>query len=214
MQPNYVQRLRFQFSKDGPAQYISHLDLARTLERSLNRAQIPVAYTQGFNPRPRMQLASALALGYTSSCEFADIYLTEQVAVEEIQAQMMSRMAPGISITAVWEVAVADPSLQSLTMAAVYHARPLDPFDPAALQARIAALLAATEVLRQRQHKKKIKTYDLRPLIEQLAFDGEVIIMRLTMTATANGRPDELLAELGFDPLDVAVHRAEIILDT
>jgi radical SAM-linked protein len=75
MKANYVQRLRLVFAKDGPARFIGHLDLARTLERMLNRAQIPLAYTQGYNPRPRMQLATALPLGFTSECEIADIWL-------------------------------------------------------------------------------------------------------------------------------------------
>ena len=77
MQPNYVQRLRLTFRKEGPARYISHLDLARTLERALNRAKVPVAYSQGFNTRPKMSMASALPRGYTSSHELADVWLTE-----------------------------------------------------------------------------------------------------------------------------------------
>ena len=82
MQANYVQRLRLEFAKTGPTRFIGHLDLAKALERSLNRAQIPLAYTQGYNPRPRMQLAAALPLGFTSECELADVWLLEAVDPE------------------------------------------------------------------------------------------------------------------------------------
>ena len=66
MQTIVVQRLRMQFSKVGPTRFIGHLDLARTLERSSNRARLPMAYTLGFNKRMRLQLAPALPLGFTS----------------------------------------------------------------------------------------------------------------------------------------------------
>ncbi len=62
MQANYVQRIRLVYSKLGNTRYIGHLDLARTLQRAINRARIPIAYTQGYNKRPRMQLADALPL--------------------------------------------------------------------------------------------------------------------------------------------------------
>ena len=93
MEANYVQRLRMTFSKGGAARYTSHLDLARALERALNRAQIPVAYTQGFNRRPRMQMATALPLGYTSEYELADILLLEAMEPEAARVQLMARMA-------------------------------------------------------------------------------------------------------------------------
>ena len=74
-----VQRMRMTFTKEGTARYISHLDLARAVERALNRAGLPIAYTQGFNRRPRLSLAAALPLGYTSQAEIADVWLTEPV---------------------------------------------------------------------------------------------------------------------------------------
>ncbi len=127
MQATYVQRLRFTFRKFGPTRYIGHLDLARTLERALNRANMPVTYSQGFNRRPRLAMATALPLGYTSDCELADIWLDERVEPEAAQQQMMSRMAPGLEIVRVEEVPTDAPSLQSLTTESTYTATLLDP---------------------------------------------------------------------------------------
>jgi radical SAM-linked protein len=218
MQANYVQRLRLTFSKLGPTRFIGHLDLALTLERSLNRARIPVAYTQGFNKRPRMQMASALPLGYTSEGELADIWLMEQMAPEAAREQMMSRMAPGLEIHQVEEVDLQAPALQTITLASHYRATPLDPVNAGELQGRIDTLLAEERHMRQRLRGKKKKPYDLRPLIYELALerasDGQVhILMKLALEPSKTGRPDEVLDSLGLDPLAARLHRIRIVLD-
>ena len=218
MQANYVQRLRLIFSKGGPARYISHLDLARTLERALNRAKIPVSYTQGFNRRPRMQMATALPLGYTSEYELADIMMAEAMEPELAQQQLMAKMAPGIAILQVEEVPINAPSLQAVTQSSTYVATPLDPVDFAALQATIAEILAADKLERQRERRGKIKRYDLRPLILNLAAeqdpDGQVYIqMNLCLEPSKTGRPDEVLEALGFDALVMRIHRTGMELN-
>jgi radical SAM-linked protein len=217
MQANYVQRLRLIFSKDGPARYISHLDLARTLERALNRAKIPVAYTQGFNRRPRMQMATALPLGYTSEYELADILLMEEMEPELARQQLMAKMAPGIVILRVEDVPVSGASLQSLTKSSTFKATPLDPVDFAELQANVAAILAADKLEKTRERRGKKKVYDLRPLILDLSAAqdeaGQVhIYMNLCLEPSKTGRPDEVLETLGFDPLDLRIHRTGMVL--
>ena len=218
MQANYVQRLRLIFSKDGPARFISHLDLARTLERALNRAKIPVAYTQGFNRRPRMQMATALPLGYTSEHELADILLAEAMEPELAKQQLMAKMAPGIVVLRVIEVPVSAPSLQSITQSSSYVATPLDPVNFANLQAKVAELLAAQSIERVRQRRGKQKVYDLRPLILDLSVEqnktGQVqIYMNLCLEPAKTGRPDDVLDALGLDPLDVRIHRTGMVLN-
>lgn len=212
MQANYVQRLRLIFSKGGSARYISHLDLARTLERALNRARIPVAYTQGFNRRPRMQMATALPLGYTSEYELADILLTERMQPELARQQLMAKMAPGIEILQVEEVPISSPSLQSITQSSTYVVTSLDPVNVAELQAKVAEILAAEKLEKVKERQGKKKKYDLRPLILDLSTsqdaDNQVhIYMDLCLEPSKTGRPDEVLEALGFDPLDMRIHR-------
>ena len=138
-----VQRLRLTFSKFGAARYIGHLDLARTLERALNRSQIPVAYSQGFNRRPRLTMAAPLTLGYTSDAELADIWLTETADPADIWRRLMDRMAPGIEVTMMEDVPLAGPSLQQSLKAAEYRTTFLDPVDKQQLIERVDALLSA-----------------------------------------------------------------------
>ncbi|HLE27799.1 MAG TPA: TIGR03936 family radical SAM-associated protein, partial [Anaerolineales bacterium] len=70
-----MQRLRLTFAKTAAMKFSGHLDLHKTWERTLRRARLPLAYSQGFNPQPRLQLASALPLGFTSECEVLDAWM-------------------------------------------------------------------------------------------------------------------------------------------
>jgi radical SAM-linked protein len=215
-----VQRLRLLFSKEGTTRFISHLDLARTLERTLNRAGIPVAYSQGFNRRPRLALAAALPLGYSSEAELADIWLIERMEPEQVRAQLLARIAPGLFIHTITEVPLGAPSLQQSIAASAYEVTFLDPVDKQLLRQHMDALLAADTLSRLRQSGKKgkEKEYDLRPLILALTIEERegndpLLAMHLRQTPTETGRPDEVLLALGFDPLDTIVHRTRIYLN-
>ncbi len=217
MQANYKQRLRLTFSKTGATRYIGHLDLARALERALNRARIPMAYSQGFNRRPRMQLAAALPLGFTSECELADIWLVETLEPAQARRQLMAKMAPGLIVHQIEEIPLSAPNLQTITAASTYMVTLLDPVDTAVLQQRLNDLLAAETVIRVRARGKKRKEYDLRPLILDLSLVDPAaapvqIAMRLALSQGAAGRPDEALLALELDPLAARIHRTAIIL--
>lgn len=213
MQANYVQRLRFIFTKTGPTRYISHLDVARALERALNRAKIPLAYSQGYNKRPRMQLAAALPLGFTSECEIADIWLMETLEPEVAHEMMMSKMAPGIEILEVMEIPLSAPAAQTLTAESKYEVIILDPVDMTDLQSKIDAFMSAESVERERRGK----VYDLRELVLDLTLEETEdralhLDMHLYLLPGKTGRPDEVLDALGVDPLAARIHRTAIIL--
>lgn len=215
-QLNPVQRLRLTFTKDGAARFISHLDLARTLERALNRAQIPMAYTQGFNRRPRLSLAAALPLGYTSAGELADIWLVETMDPSVVRERLMATMAPGIDVTGIEEIEMSAPSLQQTMQFSEYSVRFLDPVEREPLAAAVEELLSAPELIRDRTRPKdkKKREYDLRPLVLDLRVqpgeDGPQLAMRLVQSPSQMGKPDEVLRQLGFDPLDTVVTRQRI----
>ncbi len=211
-----VQRLRLTFTKSGAARFISHLDLARTLERALNRAQIPMAYTQGFNRRPRLSLAAALPLGYISEGELADIWLVEAMDPTAVQERLMATMAPGIDVLTIAEVEISAPSLQQTMQFSDYRVRFLDPVEGEQLAAAVENLLAATELIRDRTRPKdkKKREYDLRPLVIDLRVEsgGESpeLAMRLVQSPSQMGKPDEVLRQLEIDPLDTVVTRVLI----
>lgn len=213
MHANYVQRLQFVFGKDGPTRYIGHLDLARTLERSLKRARIPLAYTQGYNARPRLQLAAALPLGFTSECEIADIWLLEPVNPPDAQSAMQAKMAPGIQIYSIAEVDLKAPALQSRVIEASYLATIADQVSIEDLDHRVNHLSLSTELFRERRGKR----YDLRPLILQLVSGINdqgltTLKMRLMQQPAKTGRPDEVLGAMDLDPFSAHIHRTALIM--
>lgn len=205
------QRLRIEFSVGERLKYISHLDLTRTWERAFRRAGLPLAYSQGFNPRPRFQIAAALPVGVSGRAEMLDVWLDETLAPEEVRQQLAPNLPAGLEVSAVTEVDLQAPSLQSQMRAADYWATVAAAEPAAAIRARVQALLATPAVLRQRHHKGRLQTYDLRPLIQSIRVqdrgEGEkTLTMRLQASPQGAGRPDEVLDALG---LSVMAHRME-----
>lgn len=200
-------RYRITFGKDGPLRYSSHLDLARVWERTLRRASVPLVYSQGFNPRPKLQLAAALPLGYSSICEVLDIWLAEEAPLPgQLQDDLPQFAPPGLSILHIETVDVHAPALQSLVCAATYHVIPDPAPDPDSLRQAIGAVLASETLPRERRGK----LYDLRPLIHALELQQPVLKMVLALTPQGAGRPDEVLDALGLDPIRASVERVRL----
>ncbi len=217
MPPNYVQRMRLLYRKFGPTRFIGHLDMARTWERALNRTDIPVAYSQGFNRRPRMQFAAPLPLGYTSDVELVDIWLGEIRQPAQVLEEVRAKMAPGIDLVSAEIVPLNQPSLPSLVVESTYQVTFLAlTWTAAELRRQVQAFLAAEAVWRHRQDK----AYDLRPLVLEAtvpvgdsAENPPTLSVRLIVSPQKTGRPDEFVAALGLDPLDARFHRIALALD-
>jgi radical SAM-linked protein len=201
------QRLRIVFGKLGSQKYVGHLDLFRTWERILRRAQINLAYSQGFNARPKMQLATALPLGITSECEILDIWLERPQVVEGLAERLMAVSPPGLPIYRIEQVPLKSPALQALLRSSVYLMTPCDPVDVADLRRRVHDLMSQPEIWRTRHDK----SYNLRPLIASLSVDDAgQIRAELALSAEGTGRPDELLDALGLPVGSMSIHRVEI----
>lgn len=211
--PTY-HRLRIRFAKGEALKYISHLDLNRTWERVFRRAGLPLAYSQGFNPRPRFQIAAALPVGVTGSAELVDLWLTEELAPDEVVARLDAASPPGLEILGAEPVELPAPSLQSVLRAADYRAVVRSPEAAEAIRIRVQVLLAAPALLRQRQHKGRLQTYDLRPLIQEVSVEpGEgclLLQMRLQASPQGAGRPDEVLDALGLSVVPHTLERTNL----
>lgn len=211
--------MRLTFAKGEALKYISHLDLARAWERIFRRAGLPVAYSQGFNPRPRFQIASGLPVGVTGRAELLDVWLTRRLAPDEVLARLRPASPPGLEILAAEEVDLRAPALQAQVQAAEYVAV-LDTAEPMeAIRARVEALLAAPSLPRQRHHKGKQQTYDLRPLVQSLTVrpapsrGGTLLEMRLQASAEGAGRPDQVLDVLGLTLAARSIERTKLHFD-
>lgn len=207
-----MQRIRIHFAKTPAMRYTGHLDLFRAWERSLRRASLPLAYSQGFNPHPRINLAAALPLGFTSDAEIADIWFDPDVEMEAVEQALAPALPPGIHAQRYSLVDLRAPALQTQVEQAEYELTFLTP--QPGLPERIAALLSQTELPRSRRNKP----YDLRPLILEMhplpADENglERIFLRMVSKESASGRPDEVISALGADPSEARVHRTKLIL--
>jgi len=212
--PSPLLRLRVTFQKSEALRYTGHLDLHRAWERMLRRAGLPLAYSLGFHPQPRIQQACALPLGFTSREELIDIWLEQAAPVSDLEASLRRAAPPGLEILHVECVDLRAPALQTQVRAADYEACLLDPLPETSLQPRIDELLAAEALPRERRGK----TYDLRPLIHELVLlpreeNQELtrLQMRLSAREGATGRPEEVLAALDLDPLHTRIERIKLL---
>jgi len=196
-------RLRLTFTKTGSLKYTGHLDLHRTLERTFRRAGLPLAYSQGFNPQPRMNLAEALPLGITSECEVMDVWLETQIDLEQAQKDLDRAAPPGMQILTMREVDEQSPPLQTQVVAAEYRVT-VSGGVTVDLDSRVRDLLSQSTLMRERRGKH----YDLRPLIESLRVEENVLVMKLSARDGATGRPDEVLRALGVE--GGTVHRSKL----
>lgn len=205
-------RIRITFSKTHAMRYTGHLDLHRAWERTIRRAGLPLTYSQGFHPQPKLNLACALPLGFTSECEIVDVWLDGELVMKEIEASLACALPPGIYIHRVEEVDAHAPALQTRVQAAEYQVVLLDALPD--LQERLTKVLSAASIPRERRGK----SYDLRPLIEDIHSlpnepDGLAhLAMRLAAREAATGRPEEVLAELGVEIEAARVHRVKLFI--
>ncbi len=205
------QRIRITFGKFGAMRFVGHLDTVTTWERILRRAKIPLEYTRGFNPRPRIQFASALGHGLTSENECFDAWLTTPLDGDfpgEWIARLAEKSPAGIRIYHITEVPIKAPSLPQQVTSAEYVITPLDTtLDIDALRARAEDMLTQEHIERTRRKK----TYDLRPLILHLRVldDGNVHAW-VKAGENENARPDELVDALGMAFEDARVHRRRL----
>jgi radical SAM-linked protein len=212
------QRLRVTFAKGPQLKYISHLDLALAWERALRRAGIPLAYSQGFNPQARLQLASGLPLGYTASAELMDIILTEPLSPEELIARVRPALPEGLHVVGAEEVPLKSPTLQSRLRQAEYRVTVETSLPGDELTSRITHLLANDRLEQQRVRKRRVETFDLRPLVDDIRLEtmGQsqaVLWMRLSAGQQGNARPDAVLAALDLGDAYIQVERTKLLFE-
>lgn len=205
-------RIRITFSKAGAMQYVGLLDLQRAWERTFRRSGLALEYSHGFHPQPRLNLACALPVGFTSQCELLDAWLEQPLPLAQIRHGLTAALPPGLEIRSLAQVDPGHPALQTQVRSAVYEITFLD--DLPDLGERLERVSSAQQLPRVRRNKP----YDLRPLIEAarlLPPDDEGrsrLHLQLAAREASTGRPEEFLDELGVNFADTRVHRVAILL--
>lgn len=209
--------LRLLYTKTGYARYLSHLDLVRLFERVARQAGVPVRYSQGFNPHPKISFAPPLSMGYTSEAEYLDMEVHAGFDFNKIPELMNPFLPPGLEITELTEIPGKTTALAAAINGNEYEvqlelsADARQNFDLAMQQ-----LLDAEEITVERRVKGKFKQVDIRPYIERLQRDRDKLFIKTRTIENRTVRIREILQQL-FDAqtlagLQLPVHRRKQII--
>jgi len=211
MSERTIDRMRLTFSVGDEVKYISHLDLLRAWERILRRAGLPLAYSQGFNPHPRIVIAMPLPVGCTGATEMVDVYLEEVLEPVPVISALAPALPVGIKVSSATRVPTGESALPNQICGAEYRLS-LAEVSLDHISQRVSELVAMErcEVTFRR------KTFDLRPLIGALSVrtgpSGTIIDALLLRSASGRiGRPDVLLEALDLAAHARGVHRERIV---
>ena len=201
-------RVRLRFVKMGRVRWTSHRDVARMWERAIRRAQLPVTYTGGFTPRPKMSFGLALPTGHESLAEYLDVEFDVEVEASQLPARLSAALPAGVDVTAAAVIEKGE-SLQAEVSSCPWEIEAVGA-GPDEVEAFVTRAMAAESIVITRDRKGSAVTEDVRPAIETVTVVGEapcivdgfvdhapgaLIVVDLA-TQTRNLRPAELLVAL------------------
>jgi radical SAM-linked protein len=197
-------RLFVETTVGGDLRFLSHRDELRVLTRALVRAEWPLAYTQGFNPRPRVVMPLPRAVGTAAECQVAVVDLADEASIAALGPRLAAQLPADLAVCR-----VSGPGAREMPHArAVDYSVPLAAGDVPRMAASIAALLRRETVVVSREMGpgKPRRAVDIRPFVETLAMTGAELRMRIGLIAQRSARPAEVLTELELDP-EAYVHQ-------
>ncbi len=222
-----MERLCFSFARTMPLAYISHLDMMRLFLRALRRSNLPLAYSQGYNPHPRLTLALPLPVGVTASEELGEIFFAEAVSPEDFISILGSQLPASLELTGAGRLSPESTSLAARVCAALYRVFVSDEPDRGTqyllLRGALDKLMSREEILMERKSKKKKITFiNVRPYIlkaEIIYKEGRPLELSLLLKAGSSGGVspffiiEQLKMEAGSGLMDASswhVHREKL----
>jgi radical SAM-linked protein len=201
--------VRLQYTKLGKVRWISHRDVARALERAFRVAQLPLAFTEGFSPRPKVSFGLALSTGHESDAEYVDLVFAESFELDALPELLSPALPDGIDVVGVVALADRAPALQEAVTCVEWRVevarQDLTEVDPAQLRAQVDAALALPTLETTKRRKGRDVIEDVRPVIrriivcdERSTIDGQSPVVEMEMSTQPRGaKPGEVLAAIG-----------------
>ena len=210
-------RLRVRFSRGEELKFISHLDIIRLWVRALRRAQIPLEYTEGFSPHPRISLAVPLSVGVTAENELMDVAITKVVSPHWFMDTVNRQLPDGLKVLEATPISPNVPSLQSQVRFTQYQVAVRTDKSEEETKTVIDNLLAAESIPWHHERDTGRKSYDLRSLIDDIWLieskpSSCVLGMRLRCDETGSGRPEQVALALGFAEYPELIQRTKLLL--
>ena len=198
-------RVRLKYTKEANCRFLSHLDLVRTFIRSLRRARIPMAYTQGFNPQPRLAFAAPLSVGIASIGEYLDLSLEVRETIAVITASLNEVLPAGIQIIEGQEISEKQRSLMSVVNVGLYVIE-IFSTEQGTIKERVSFILEAPQLTGIKRTKKGLVERDIKPYIYSLRIKEEtegktqnqLILLEMLLKIGSQGsvHPTEILAAM------------------
>ncbi|MEV1290015.1 TIGR03936 family radical SAM-associated protein [Micromonospora sp. NPDC049679] len=160
-----MQRIRIRYAKRGPLRFTSHRDFARAFERALRRAGVPIAFSQGFTPHPKISYASAAPTGVASEAEYLEIGLQSPVEPAALRDALDAALSPGLDVL---DAVEATGGSLADRIGASHWRIELPELDPDALRGAVKAFETAPEVLVERLTKQGRRTFDARHAVVRI----------------------------------------------
>lgn len=187
-----VQRLRIRYAKRGRLRFTSHRDFGRAFERAVRRAGVPIGFSEGYTPHPKISYANAAPTGAGSEAEYLEIGLTAALDPAEVRDRLDTALPSGLDIV---EVVVAGPGSLADRLEASDWQIELPGADPGALAGAVAAFVAAPEVTTERMTKRGMRTIDVAASVVSLAASG-TRVRAVIRTAVPTVRPEDIVTGL------------------
>lgn len=187
--------------------------------RLFRRASIPIEYTQGFTPHPRMAVAAPLAVGVTGDAELMDIWLRKWLPPQSAVMMARRQLPDGFVLLDAWEVPVGAPGLQATVRTARYVCVASHAGGVVAAQGAVDAFLRAESVVYSFKRGEEERSVDLRPLVHSVAVRQEVddlcrVEVEVAIGQEGSARPDHILGALGFSAPAVSIHRVGLYFES
>jgi radical SAM-linked protein len=210
-----AQRIRVWFRKSERVRYISHLDVLRTWERALRRAELPLAYSQGFTPHPKLAFASPLPMGFGSEGEIMDVTLDESVPLDDFLARLREQTTEDLAVLRGEEVAVSGPPPQAAMLWADY--RFALAVSPPEGERAVAGFLAKETLPFTEERGERVREYDLRTACAWLRCKpvegGAEFEVRLRASQELTARPEAIIGALFPGQSAPIIIRTNIVLE-
>ncbi|GMQ57032.1 TIGR03936 family radical SAM-associated protein [Vallitalea sediminicola] len=207
--------IRIKFAKEGTMKFIGHLDLIRNFQRVFKKAEFPIAYSEGFNPRPIMSIGAPLSVGITSEAEYLDVKLVEDIDIKYQMKNLDSHAPDGIKLLNITilpdkaksAMALIDASKYKITVSNINFTEDM-----------INNLMSKSEIIISKKNKKNVlKEIDIKPGIFNISLaSSDTLLLLIATGSRMNVKPDVVLDNLckvndiNFNKFDFKIHRQEI----
>ena len=202
-----MKRFRLKYTKGKELRFTSHLDMIRLFERALRRAEIQLAYTQGFNPRQRIAYGPPLSLGHTSEAEYLDLYLDDlsQETEESLFKKLGKALPPGLQITKIKPVPTSLPALTAHIETASYQIT---------LERAISEETPLIHpLITRRTPKHGERTFDIRPMLKWIKIKENVVETMVQTNGQGTLKPEEVIQGLGNPSKMIQIRRTGLFVN-